>query len=346
LGTPFPRLSATKRMPRLFVVLGVALLSVALATGAGANASSPISTPAPTATKVVNANGTVTVTVHGRWKWSYDSVNGDGSGATASHHCGINFGVGWALVWHDSDDLGYAETYHLPGRMSGPSRTVHVGSLGKTSLRNAEGRLSYNTLDPCGKFTQTNVPAPGDGFDSGVWHGTHVYANSASVPAAVCVITYDLGTGGTPMASRLLFPNNDNSVAWSLMDFGAWNTNPRGPNCVSLTNAVPPPTTTTTTKPTTTTTTHPTTTTTTHPTHPATTTTTHPTHIATTSADAATGGGASTASSSGSTLAFTGWGLGDQLLSFAGIALILLGLLLYLLDRESVLRVARWLLGM
>ena len=58
------------------------------------------------------------------------------------------------------------------------------------------------------------------------------------MPAAICVVTYDLGFGKTPLPKYRNFSNDDNSVAWQLQDTGRWSMSSGGVNC----GTVPPPT--------------------------------------------------------------------------------------------------------
>jgi hypothetical protein len=210
---------------------GLALSTVAaVVAGAGAafaNVAQPQTTPAPTVSQVSNPNGTVTVGVSGTWAWT--TLKDE----TSARPCDHRFGVGWAMVWNDPKDRGFPLSY------SSGSVTVRVavGSEGSNPL-NPDKSVSYDHTHPCGSFTLTNSPQPGDGTASGTWSGTHVYTDAASVPSSVCVVTYDLTGNPTgapgPDPARLRFNNDDNSVRRALLDNGAWNSSPGGPNCVTL----------------------------------------------------------------------------------------------------------------
>lgn len=190
-----------------------------------ANVATPQSTPAPSVSTVNNSDGTVTVTVSGQWKWTTLK------GPSTKFPCDHRFGVGWAMVWNDSNDSGTALTYN-PGPV-----TVDVGSTG-TDPRNTDHSVAYNHADPCGTFDQGSKTA------SGTWTGTHVYASKSVLPAETCVVTYDLtGNGrGGPDPARLEFTNADNSVRDSLKATGTWDTTPGGANCVALVPVATTPT--------------------------------------------------------------------------------------------------------
>ena len=88
---------------------------------------------------------------------------------------------------------------------------------------------------------QTNVPRPGDGYDTGTWRSEHIYDSAASLPNDICVITYDLGFGRPPTPHRLNFDNNDNSVQWALFKTGSWDMTTTDDNCATLPPPVPAP---------------------------------------------------------------------------------------------------------
>ena len=299
----------------LVTVLGATILS---STAAFANAPSPTASPLTTGSVVQNANGTVTVTASGTWLWSFgvESATTAGLAATVNHPCDSRTGVGWGVVWSDPNDPGIAETYVTKhGRPA--SQLVRVGSQGKNPLNNDSG-VAFNSRRPCGTFVQTNVPRPGDGYDTGTWQSVHVYNSMASLPTDICVITFDLGFGRPPTAHRLDFDNNDNSVQWALFKTGSWDMTSTDDNCATLPPAVPAPPLPTTTQP------------------PPVKTVSHtsPPHV--------TPPKTSPAKPSG-VLAFTGFGPTGQLLALLGIVLVLIGLVLYFVD---VRKAASWLLGL
>jgi hypothetical protein len=167
----------------------------------------------------VNGTGTATVSASGTWSWPYSSL-----GATSSRPCDHRFGVGWGIVWNDSADAGVALTSN--------GVTLHVGSTG-VNAANTDDKVTYSQTDPCGTFTETNSPKPGDGDVSGSWKATHIYASLADVPADICVVTYDLGPGTSPAAFRLKLTYTDNSFDNAFTTGGAWNSTPGGPNCIA-----------------------------------------------------------------------------------------------------------------
>jgi hypothetical protein len=290
----------------LMLAIGTLLVaSVVLFVTRTAQANAPGPTDGVTGTAFVNPDGTVTVTVGGTWEWPFASTQFPGGlHATVQHPCDRRSGAGWGVVWSDPQDPGYTETYHSKYL----SLTVKVGSRG-VNPANTDHAVIYNTMDPCGTFTETDVPAAGDGNVTGTWKSTHVYASAAMVPASVCVVTYDLGFGLAPAPKYLKFSNDDNSVAWSLQDMGSWNNSIGGPNCAQLPALQPAPATT--------------------PATPA-----KPASQVTPSAPAtppATGG-----------LAFTGFSATGRLLTLLGMVLVILGLAVYFVDAPKT---AQWLVG-
>lgn len=216
-----------------------ATVTLCTVSAAYANAANPIAPAELNAGSVVqNANGTVTVTATGTWIWPFgvESDTTQGIHATVQHPCDHRTGVGWGVVWNDVSDPGYTETYRTKAGVV-LTQTVHVGSQGVNPL-NVDHEVQYNATDPCGHFVQTNVPAQGDGYDTGTWSSTHVYANLADVPKSVCVITFDLGLAHPPGKHRISFANNDNSVQWGLFSSGYWNTTTMGKNCSATPAAV------------------------------------------------------------------------------------------------------------
>jgi hypothetical protein len=290
-------------------------------TAAFANAASPSAEPLRPGTVVINPNGTVTVTATGTWLWAFgvESATTAGLDATVNHPCDSRTGVGWGIVWDDPTDPGIPETYTTKHGTT-VSLTVNVGSQGKNPI-NGDSGVQYNRKDPCGRFVQTNIPRPGDGYDTGVWIGAHVYPNVASLPKAVCVITYDLGFGRPPTPHRLNFDNNDNSVQWALFKSGTWDTNSMGTNCTQLPPPVtapprPVPTPTIPVK------------TVSHTTPPPKTVPVVPVKT--------------TPAKSPGVLAFTGFGPIGQLMALLGMIFVLFGAILYFFD---VKKWAMWLLG-
>jgi hypothetical protein len=219
-------------------------------------------------------------------------------------------------VWSDPNDPGIAETY-VTKHGSQASQIVHVGSQGKNPI-NGDSGVEFNSGRPCGTFVQTNVPRPGDGYDTGTWKSVHVYASAASLPTDICVITYDLGFGRPPTPHRLNFDNNDNSVQWALFKTGSWDMTSTDDNCATLPPAVPAP-----------------------PVPPTTTTQPPPVKTVSHTSPPAPHLRTSPAKPTG-VLAFTGFGRTGQLLALLGIVLVLIGLVLYFVD---VRKAASWLLG-
>jgi hypothetical protein len=308
---------------RVVTILGAVLVTVLGATilsspAAFANAASPTASPLTTGSVVQNANGTVTVTATGTWLWAFgtESATTAGLTATVNHPCDSRTGVGWGVVWSDPNDPGIAETY-VTKHGSQASQIVHVGSQGKNPI-NGDSGVEFNSGRPCGTFVQTNVPRPGDGYDTGTWKSVHVYASAASLPTDICVITYDLGFGRPPTPHRLNFDNNDNSVQWALFKSGSWDMTSTDDNCATLPPAVPAP-----------------------PVPPTTTTQPPPVKTVSHTSPPAPHLRTSPAKPTG-VLAFTGFGRTGQLLALLGIVLVLIGLVLYFVD---VRKAASWLLG-
>lgn len=221
---------------RLPLVLGPAFLAVLVATTAWANAPKPSPIPVPVATAVTNANGTVTVSVSGTWMWLFSPRSKgtrEGFEASVKYPCSHSFGAGWAIAWNDPNDTGYTETFSYDNATA----TVDLGSQG-INPSNAATEVTYNHGKPCGTFTETNVPATRDGSDSGPWSGSHIYASSALVPSAICVVIYNLGP--EPQPGFLKLSNDNNSVEWSLRDGGNWDTTAGEANCVAVSTPDPP----------------------------------------------------------------------------------------------------------
>jgi hypothetical protein len=201
-----------------FVVAGV---SATFAATAFANSATPTNQPTPTGAIVVNGTGSAAVSVSGTWSWPFSSL-----GATSVHPCDHRIGVGWAIIWNDPNDSGTA--------LSTSGVTVHVGSTGVDPV-NTDQKVTYNASDPCGTFTETNSPNPGDGNVAGNWTGTHTYPNVADVPAEICIVTYDLGPGKSPAPNRLKLSYDDNSFTHSFDNGGTWNSTAGGSNCTATT---------------------------------------------------------------------------------------------------------------
>jgi hypothetical protein len=298
-------------------VLGVVLASCVTSTAAFANAASPKASPMTRGSVLINANGTVTVTATGTWVWQFgrESATTPGLDATVNHPCDSRTGVGWGVAWDDPNDPGFTETYTTKhGALI--TQTVHVGSTGKDPF-NGDSSVTYNRQSPCGRFVQTNNPRPGAGYDFGTWTSVHQYASMASLPTAVCVITYDLGFGRPPSPHRLNFDNNDNSVQWALFTAGHWDASVSDDNCSTLPPARPAPPLPPTTQP-------PPVKTVSHTTPPA-------PHVTPKPVTKPSG-----------VLAFTGFGEAGQLMALLGLLLVIIGLVLYFVD---VRKAASWLLG-
>jgi hypothetical protein len=309
-------------LTRLLVVLGATAASCLGSTAAFANAASPTESPMTAGSVLLNANGTVTVIASGTWIWQFgrETATTPGLAATVNHPCDQRTGVGWGVAWADPNDPGITETYST--RHGSPiTATVHVGSKG-TDPVNGDSSVTYNPHDPCGRFVQTNSPRPGDGYVTGTWESKHTYANQASLPTDVCVITYDLGFGRPPTPHRLNFDNNDNSVQWALFTKGSWDMSVTDDNCATLPPAVPAPP---------------------APPPPA----PPPVKVVSHTVPPAPKPVAVATKPSGA-LAFTGFGKIGQLVALLGIMLVALGCALYFLDvrKSDVRKAVSWLLGL
>jgi hypothetical protein len=300
---------AVRRCAARFLVFATGSLLVAgsvLFVPGTAQANAPGPTDGVTGTAYVNPNGTVTVTVGGTWLWPFSSTSFPGGlKATVQHPCDHRSGAGWGVLWEDPQDPGFTETYSSRTQ----SMTVNIGSRG-INPQNSDNHVMYNSVDPCGTFVETDVPAQGDGNVNGTWKAIHTYANASMVPASVCVVTFDLGFGVTPAPKYLKFSNDDNSIAWSLQDMGRWDNSAGGANCAHLPTQVPAPTTTA------------------PPVQPA----SHVTPAAPQPATKPSG-----------TLAFTGFGGTGYMLLVVGMLLVFVGLGVYFVDFPKTMK---WLLGM
>lgn len=176
------------------LVLGV------LYVGGTTTLSAFADSPSPTSVAQVSENGAgqVTVTLDGTWAWP-------------THHSDCNldrYAVGWQVAWGDVNDPGY----QLAGKNGLPD--IGVGSTGD-ALNGQDDAVHYDTNPRCGVYNGTD--------NTGSWGPlSHTYASAASVPAQVCVVTYDIHTAGggkgggnttpTPNASDLIASSNgDNS---------------------------------------------------------------------------------------------------------------------------------------
>ena len=239
---PMWRSRARRRtwVARALAVLAATLVTCLSASAAMANAPSPTASPLTAGSVLQNADGTVTVNATGNWVWTFgvESPTTAGLDATINKPCDTRSGVGWGIVWNDPHDSGFAENYHSNSRVPQATQMVNVGSHGVNPL-NGDQQVLFNRADRCGTFVQTNVPRPGDGYDTGTWSASHVYADAASLPADICVITYDLGFSKPPGPHRLSFDNNDNSVQWALFKSGTWDSSTADDNCTKLPPPVP-----------------------------------------------------------------------------------------------------------
>ncbi|HXQ44103.1 MAG TPA: hypothetical protein VN816_05660 [Acidimicrobiales bacterium] len=154
-----------------------AVVLMAFGATAASARPSPQNPPAPTGTLTVSTGGAVTVTASGTWSWAVGTQKGEiNANATPGHQCGGKYGVGWGIVWNDPDDPGYQLKYSgAPAQFVGSTTSadgnavdenVHVGS------------------PPCGTFSPAAVTGP--------WTASHVYADAASVPTTICVVSYVL----------------------------------------------------------------------------------------------------------------------------------------------------------
>jgi len=300
---------------RALVAGGLVAAVMGSAAPAMANSASPSSSPLTPGSVVLNANGTVTVTATGTWLWPFgrETDTTQGLEATVRHPCDNRTGVGWGVVWSDPADPGFTVTYHTNARTPPLTLTVQVGSRGNTAI-NGDDQVLYNATNPCGTFVQTNIPAPGDGYDTGIWSDTHTYTSISDLPKEICVITYDLGLAHPPGKHRISFGNNDNSIQWGLYENGYWDTATMGKNCSSLPAPVAAPPTTTQAPP----------------------VVTPVSHTVTTAAPVTKPGG---------NLAFTGFGGSGRLMAVLGGLFVLVGVLLYFGYRRKseVRRLAEWL---
>jgi uncharacterized repeat protein (TIGR01451 family) len=139
-----------------------------VASGMAAVADSPDVNSTALANYTVNADGTVTVTVGGNWAWP-------------SHKSDCNtdrYAAGWAVAWNDKAAPG-----NFVGTLNGVD--YYVGTPSDNTVH------FYPNAPRCGVYNA------GLGYNSGVWGPeTHTYANVASVPPSVCVVTYDIHNSG------------------------------------------------------------------------------------------------------------------------------------------------------
>lgn len=153
------------------VLAGVTSLTIGgvfvIASGLAAVADSPDVNTTALANYTVNTDGTVSVTVQGTWAWPSHKSD-----------CNTNrYAAGWAVAWNDKAAPG-----NFVGTLNGVD--YYVGTP-------TDNTVKYLNSPRCGVYN------PAVGYNSGTWGPeTHTYANVASVPPSVCVVTYDIHTGG------------------------------------------------------------------------------------------------------------------------------------------------------
>ena len=152
------------------VLAGVTSLTIGgvfvIASGLAAVADSPDVNTTALANYNVNADGTVSVTVQGTWAWPSHKSD-----------CNTNrYAAGWAVAWNDKAAPG-----NFVGTLNGVD--YYVGTP-------TDNTVKYLNSPRCGVYNAAV------GYNSGTWGPeTHTYANVASVPPSVCVVTYDIHTG-------------------------------------------------------------------------------------------------------------------------------------------------------
>jgi hypothetical protein len=166
--------------------MSAGLAAVALlAFGASAASArpSPQNPPPPTGTITVSAGGAVTITANGTWSWAVGTGKGElHAKATAGQQCAAYYGVGWGMVWNDSNDPGYPVKY-------GSLPAIGVGSTTTADGNATDEAVDVDTSLPCGSFSPAAV--------TGHWNAFHVYANATSVPSSICVVNYILKHSST-----------------------------------------------------------------------------------------------------------------------------------------------------
>jgi uncharacterized repeat protein (TIGR01451 family) len=152
------------------VLAGVTSLAIGgvfvVASGLAAVADSPDINSTAVADYKVLPNGTVEVTVQGNWAWP-------------SHKTDCNqdrYAAGWAVAWNDAAAPG-----NFVGTLNGVD--YYVGTPTDNTVH------YYPNAPRCGAYNGA--------FNTGSWGPeTHTYANVKSVPAHICVVTYDIHTAG------------------------------------------------------------------------------------------------------------------------------------------------------
>lgn len=193
----------------------------------------------PTPSVVVNSSGSVSVTVSGTWYWPVassgkTSKDGESPGgdlvANAANPCGVDhlhYAIGWAMAWNDPQDPGYT----LSATDRGQAYTLNVGSSGD-SLNPADKSVDYDTSDPCGVFSPTEL--------TGTWSASHVYSSVESLPSTACVVIYDVHSA--PRANNAQYDvllNRDNTFVWETRE-GLGGSFDSSTNCFALPAAAKP----------------------------------------------------------------------------------------------------------
>ncbi len=197
----------------MIVVLSSVLLAAFGATAASATPAA-VNPPAPTGTITTASNGTVTLDVTGTWSWAVGSKAGE-INATIANPCGAYFGVGWGVVWNDANDPGYTLKY-------GSVAPELVGSTVAVNGNAVDQSVHYGTnATRCGTFSPSAI--------TGQWTDQHTYANAASVPTRICVVSYALK--GTPASTPKHFLVNKNKAnsfhaAVKAGNGASWSTSP------------------------------------------------------------------------------------------------------------------------
>jgi hypothetical protein len=211
------------------VLSSVVLVAFSATSAAAASRPKAVNPPAPTGTMTTHPSGTVTVSASGTWNWP---VTGPGhlKHASTLQPCGSHFGVGWGVVWNDSNDAGYAITY----KHAGVSHSVSVGSSVAIHTNTVDQAVHYNAADPCGTYD----PSTGA---TGTWTASHTYASKAKVPAHICVVDYVLNPTPPATARQNLVNKNRNNSYHTVVKQGnaaAWATSPA---CFDPSALVAPP---------------------------------------------------------------------------------------------------------
>jgi hypothetical protein len=203
------------------------VMMVALNATAASARPAAVNPPAPGGSVATDTSGHVTISATGTWSWAVGTGAGQlniPSGSPASQ-CAAHFGVGWGMAWNDAADPGYT--------LSKKGQHLKVGSTLNINTNLKDQKVHYNSSNPCGTFNSGHTAV------TGPWTDSHVYANAASVPTTICVVTYLLRAGPTVHPKQFKVNKNKKNSFRAAAKHGTVYTTT--PNCFATASLVASP---------------------------------------------------------------------------------------------------------